>query len=90
MIFIAMINYFVIASSNTVLDIAKDFTALIIIAEFDDIFGSGMEDELARKVCLDEDTIYEDLFVIETTTSRDAKTKMNMKIRDDPVYDKIN
>ena len=85
-----MINYFVIASSNTVLDIAKDFTALIIIAEFDDIFGSGMEDELARKVCLDEDTIYEDLFVIETTTSRDAKTKMNMKIRDDPVYDKIN
>ena len=37
---IAIINYLVITISTTVIDIAKDFTALLIIAEFDDIFGN--------------------------------------------------
>ena len=43
MVLISLINYAVIATSETVLDVAKDFTALIIIAEFDDIFGAGMD-----------------------------------------------
>ena len=36
MIFVAIINYIVITISYNVLDVAKDFTALLIIAEFDD------------------------------------------------------
>ena len=51
MVLISLINYAVIAASGTVLDIAKDFTALMIIADFDDIFGAGMEAEKARVVC---------------------------------------
>ena len=48
---ISIINYSVIANSNSVLDIAKDFTALMIIAEFDDIFAAGLESEKVREIC---------------------------------------
>ena len=51
MIIITIINYFVIAVSGTVIDVAKDFTALLIIADFDDIFGENIEDEKSREVC---------------------------------------
>ena len=39
LILIALINYFVVTISYEVLDVAKDFTALLIIAEFDDILA---------------------------------------------------
>ena len=51
MIGITIINYFVIFVSGTVIDVAKDFTALLIIADFDDIFGENIEDEKSRDVC---------------------------------------
>ena len=51
MVLISLINYAVIATSNSVIDVAKDFTALMIIADFDDIFGAGMESEKAKEVC---------------------------------------
>ena len=69
MVLISLINYAVIASSPTVLDVAKDFTALMIISEFDDIFGANLEDEICRDVCEDVDKYYEKIFIIETTTS---------------------
>ena len=50
MVMITVINYFVIFTSQTVIDVAKDFTALIIIADFDDIFSENIEDERAKKV----------------------------------------
>ena len=37
---IAIINYIVISSSESIIDIAKDFIALMVIADFDNIFGS--------------------------------------------------
>lgn len=37
---ITMVNYFVVMISGSVIDVMKDFTALLIIAEFDNIFGS--------------------------------------------------
>ena len=39
MFLIALINYFVVTISDNVLDVAKDFTALLIISEFDDILA---------------------------------------------------
>ena len=36
---IAIVNYIVVMISGTVIDIAKDFTALLIISDFDDIFA---------------------------------------------------
>lgn len=40
MVAITLVNYLVITISTNVIDIAKDFTALMVIADFDDIFGS--------------------------------------------------
>ena len=51
MVIITLINYIVIYVSGNVLDVAKDFTALLIIANFDDIFGDNIEDEKSREVC---------------------------------------
>ena len=36
---IALVNYLVVMISGSVIDIAKDFTALLIISDFDDIFA---------------------------------------------------
>ena len=90
MVLIALINYAVIAASDTILDIAIDFTALVIIADFDDIFGSGMEYDKAKEICDNEDRRYDDIFIIETTTSRNAQGESDMKIRHDPVFELVN
>lgn len=90
MILISIINFLVIASSDSVLDVAKDFTALAIIADFDDIFAEGLTEEKAKDVCENEDGIYDDIFRIETTTSIDARGEMNEKIVEDPIFDLVN
>merc|ERR1711971_1411984 len=87
---ISIINFLVIASSDSVLDVAKDFTALAIIADFDDIFAEGLGEEKAKEVCENEDGIYDDVFRIETTTSYDARGEMNEKIVEDPIFDLVN
>ena len=81
MVLISVINYVAILISPTILEIAKNFTALLIISEFDDIFGTGMRKEKAKEVCEDEDGIYGEIFIIETTTSHDARDEKDMKIR---------
>ena len=48
-----------------------------------------MENELARDICQNAEDKYEDLFIIETTTSNEAKGEPNMRRRADPVYDKV-
>jgi len=51
---VAIVNYIVVMISDSVLDIAKDFTALIIIADIDDIFADQGTDpsgeELGRRI----------------------------------------
>ena len=44
-ILIALINYAVITASEDVLELAKDFTALIIIAEIDNQFAGLSREE---------------------------------------------
>ena len=51
MIVITVVNYLVIAVSESVIDVAKDFTALVIIGTFDDIFSYGNKFEKAKEVC---------------------------------------
>lgn len=86
---ISLINFAVIANSDSVLDIAKDFTALSIIADFDDFFSEGLIHEKAAEVCENADGIYDGLFKIETTTSRKARGEADMKMEDDPVFAKV-
>ena len=70
MFLITVINYMVITISESVIDIAKDFTALMIIADFDNIFGSLGGKEKAIDII--NDSTYDQMFTIEVTTSKDA------------------
>ena len=71
MLCVAIVNYFVITISDNVLDLAKDFTALMIIGEFDDFLSKASETyashtEIAFE-CTSEDC-YSNLMMIEVTT----------------------
>ena len=83
---IALANYMVITISDTVIDIAKDFTALIIIADFDNIFT--IPDGIANDIIEGSGDIYESMFIVETTTSNDAvKPTMNSLLQYDKTYE---
>ena len=90
---VAIVNYFVITISDNVLDLAKDFTALIIIGEFDDFMSKAVDtyanqDEVALD-CVTEDE-YEDLLTIDVTTSLYARDEAEVKIPDDPIFTLVN
>ena len=88
MFLIAMANYMVITISEAVIDIAKDFTALLIIADFDDIFSTASQGSSKGADLVSGD--YEEMFTIETTTSNDARKPFdNEPLAYDPVYEKM-
>lgn len=87
MFLIALANYLVITISDTVIDVAKDFTALIIIAEFDDIFSSYFSNSKGNDIATGD---YERCFMRETTTSRDAVSPVqNIELEYDEVYERM-
>ena len=93
MILVAGINYIVITVSDNVLDVAKDFTALLIIADFDDLLSTITEtyagsDEPALDALSSAD--YENLLMIDVTTSANAASNSNMKLPRDEILDRIN
>ena len=90
---IAVINYFVITISDNVLDLAKDFTALMVIADFDDFMGKPSETyasvpEIAHDCCVEDE--YEELLKREVTTSIDAGRDGCLKLQKDEVFEQIN
>jgi len=73
---IAIINYLVIQISADILTLAKDFTALMVICDFDYFIAHLIQPytqnrELSRD-CLNEDCFAE-MLKIEVTTSDSAK-----------------
>ena len=76
-VLIAIINYAVITVSDNVLDLAKDFTALIIIAEIDNQFAEQSKESLVRDAVENTNSEYAKLFKIETTSSFDARRGAN-------------
>ena len=87
-VLIAVINYAVITASENVLDLAKDFTALIIIAEIDDQFANLSKEESVKDAL--EKPEYSTLFKIETTTSVDAWRRANQCLEPDPANQLLN
>ena len=76
---ITILNYYVIiAQSFTVLDIAKDFIALMVISEFDNFFyEEHSNDQVAKKIILEKDDTFVKLFNVQTTSSSVAYTLEN-------------
>ena len=88
--FVAFVNYAVILQSKSVLDLAKDFAALMIIADFDNIFAKSSKDTLVMEILSSENReAYKDLLRIETTTSLDAVVEKNEPLEPDKVSELI-
>ena len=73
-VLITILNYYVIiAKSYTVIDIAKDFIALMVISDFDNFFyDEHSKNEHSKKFIIEKDDTFAELFNVQTTTSRDA------------------
>lgn len=84
-----MINYAVILQSRNVLDLAKDFVALMIIAEFDNMFAKYSEQMIVKDILDEHRADYKDLFKIETTTSTDRHGVLNEVLPKDEIWDRI-
>lgn len=84
-----MINYAVILQSRNVLELAKDFVALMIIAEFDNMFAKYSEQMIVKDILDEHKADYKDLFKIETTTSSDRHGVINEVLPKDEIWDRI-
>ena len=95
-VWVAIVNYFVITISEDVLTLAKDFTALLFIADFDDLMSSAISTyakigEISDDIVENKDGAYDELLMIEVTTSSEAgKAGRNAKLRADPEFEAIN
>ena len=79
---IEIINFIVILTSTTYLDVVMNFMALAVIAEFDDKFFDALgNDELKGMI---DDPNFDDLYKITRTCSRNCS---NNNILDDDTCD---
>jgi len=76
----------VILQSSNVLELAKDFVALMIIAEFDNMFAKYSEQMIVKDILDAHKKDYEELFKIETTTSSDCQGVFNRKLNKDEIW----
>ena len=88
-LFTSFVNYAVIVQSSTVMDLAKDFTALLVISQFDNWFASQSREAILVDILESQKEAYEELFNVEVTTSVDAGGKKNATLRDDPIFESI-
>ena len=72
------------------LDVAKDFTALLIIAEFDDILATLVDTYASQNEPSFDAMEYEEMMKIETTTSKKADLTSNTKLEKDLIIESIN
>ena len=93
---VTLLNYLVIILfSETVLDVAKDFMAMMIISEFDNlVYTEHNPKHLLKQILAEKDETFEPLFRIEKTTSRSCPTEENEPgknlIEPHPMYDWVN
>mgnify|MGYP001626747553 CR=1 FL=1 len=80
---VTLLNYYVIiAKSHTVIDVAKDFLAMMIIADFDNIFFLEYpESNVLKSIVLQHNEYKVSFFKIQTTTSKDCiKSETNLQL----------
>ena len=80
----------VVTISDNVLDVAKDFTALLIVSDFDDILADLTTTYQAMTEPALDAKDYDGLLKIETTTSSEASQTRNKKLSKDPILESIN
>ena len=80
LVFVEFVNLAVLLTNDTIMDIIMNFLALVIISDFDDYFFITVKDERMSLLIsdgeidfLDKKLTLEDLTIIETTTSQQAR-----------------
>lgn len=79
---IELVNFVVIMSSTTYLDVVMNFMALYIISEFDDAFYAAIGKISVKEIVSSPDN-FEDLYKVCRTTSRDCPTNDANATEDD-------
>lgn len=67
------------------MDLAKDFAALMIIANFDNLFAMSSQEMICLRILKTEKEDYKNLLLIETTTSLDAMEEKNEELKTDKI-----
>ena len=80
---IEFVNFIVILTSNTYLNVVMNFMALAIIAVFDDAFFSDLTNEKLREIIDNPD--FENLYMITRTTSQNVSKSGGNVLRDDTI-----
>ena len=86
MVLITLINYAVITIESSVIDVAKDFTALYIVAEFDNRFTLGTDEKPKQMITR---KMYESIFKIQVTSSKSAQFESSSKLDDCIVFNRM-
>jgi len=72
---VEFVNFLAVLDQTTFSDIVMNFTALVIISEFDDFFFNAFKDD-ELKACIESEH-YEQLLMVRRTSSTDAKGASN-------------
>lgn len=75
---VEIVNFLAVLDQDTFSDIVMNFTALVIISEFDDFFYSTYDDSELKSVISDSD--YANLLMIRRTSSVDATVESNQNL----------
>ena len=95
---VELVNLAILLTNETVMDTIMNFLALVIISDFDDYFFFTVKNEPLSKLITDgEFTFYpdeartlDDITLIETTTSQDARFCRNRIDSDNSEYQRDN
>ena len=77
---VELVNFLAVLDQSTFSDMVMNFTALVIISEFDDFFFSAYKDSDLKDVILNKADAYSEILMIRRTSSRDAKLKLNQNL----------
>ena len=79
-VLVTMLNYLVIVISESTIDVAKDFLAMMIISDFDNyFFEEHHSHELSKSIIMNRGEKYKPLFTVMRTTSKDCYREENDK-----------
>lgn len=74
---VEMVNFLAVLDQTTFADMVMNFTALVIISEFDDFFFYAYRDADLKDAILNKDDAYSNLLMIRRTSSSDSTLKCN-------------
>ena len=77
---VEIVNFLAVLDQTSFSEIVMNFTALVIISEFDDFFFNAYKDEDLKDAITNDGDVYKELLMIRRTSSIDAKPHSNQNI----------